>query len=220
MNLTYIRNSTDEPWIEQRKLSDEMALFIFKRLTKSYSDRLWLVIVYDYLFKQDLGEMKKIDKEAQYEYKYTVGTETWPDARAKCMEWGGDLASVHDMDEYDKIKKIVTNSDNFWLGANDLKSEGRWMWSDGGKGTFIRELWGMDQPSGGNTYNCAYTDLSRLYLMNTGCEDSNYSYVCKRRARTILEKQFEDFAEKTGPNGDYGVQCSENCLLKDMKHRK
>lgn len=69
-----------------------MALFIFKRLTKAYSDRLWLVIVYDYLYKKDAEEIRQT--ETEYEYMYTIGQLTWPDAREECKEWGGDLASI------------------------------------------------------------------------------------------------------------------------------
>jgi len=121
-----------------------MALFIFKRLTKAYSDRLWLVIVYDYLYKKDSDEIRKA--ETEYEYKYVTGQLTWPDAREACQEWRGDLASIEDTAEYEKIKQVVTNKDNFWLGANDIKNEGRWEWSDGSKGNYIRELWAWTSP--------------------------------------------------------------------------
>ena len=93
------------------------------------------------------------------------------------------------------------------------------MWSDGSDANFISVLWGRGQPSGGNTYNCAFTDKGRTYMMNDGC-DSDYYFMCKRQSLTPAQKQYEEFQRKAGPNGDFGIKCRNNCLMKDMKHRK
>ena len=58
-----MRNRTEEEWKEHRKVSDEMADFIFNLLTKVYSDRLWLVMVYDYMHKIDDDGAKIVSTE-------------------------------------------------------------------------------------------------------------------------------------------------------------
>ena len=40
-----------------------MAEFVFNRVTKAYPDRLWLVIVYDYMHKITDDEAEKVDSE-------------------------------------------------------------------------------------------------------------------------------------------------------------
>ena len=119
-----------------------MVDYIYKRLTKSYSDRRWLVIVYDYINKlADDGKTSVLMKD-KFEYKYFEEKKNWVDARSTCQEWGGDLASMRDDEEYKEIQKHLTQDDeNYWLGANDRIQEGIWVWSDGSSSSYISDLW-------------------------------------------------------------------------------
>ena len=59
-----------------------MVSYIYKRLTKSYSDRRWLVIVYDYINKKEGSEHASVEGEREkYEYKYFEEKRNWLDAR-------------------------------------------------------------------------------------------------------------------------------------------
>lgn len=72
---------------------------------------------------------------------------SWPEARDKCVELGGQLATVKNADENEFILALASraSSDSFWLGATDEASEGNWVWVDGTPVTFTN--WAPEQPS-------------------------------------------------------------------------
>jgi len=81
-----------------------MAEFVFKRVTKAYSDRVWLVIVYDYMHKITDEDAKKVNPQ-KYEYKSFQDAILWSEAGDVCKDWGnGTLASIVDEEEYNLIK--------------------------------------------------------------------------------------------------------------------
>ena len=69
--------------------------------------------------------------------KYFIGYQTmnWGDARAFCIGFGSNLASVHSEYEFNQTKRICNESSSFgigcWLGLNDYDNEGIWEWGDG-----------------------------------------------------------------------------------------
>jgi hypothetical protein len=117
-----------------------MALFVFNRVTKAYSDRLWLVVVYDYMHKITDEDAKKVNSEI-YEYKFFEKQKIFSEAEALCKEWGkGHLASITNAKEYEKIKSL-SNDDQFWIGAKQKRQEGEWTHSDGSSTEFLETLW-------------------------------------------------------------------------------
>ena len=56
----------------------------------------------------------------------------WTDARKRCKEFGGDLASIINREEEAKIEELLHDPNTwFWIGLNDLTTEGDFKWSDG-----------------------------------------------------------------------------------------
>lgn len=112
-----MRNRTEEEWKEHRKVSDEMADFIFNLLTKVYSDRLWLVMVYDYMHKIDDDGAKIVSTE-QFEYRFFQDAILWSEAAGKCQEWGeGKLASFSNEREFNQVKELIGDADETWVGG-------------------------------------------------------------------------------------------------------
>ena len=59
----------------------------------------------------------------------------------------GDLTSIVCMTEQRKINKLIAKYRNiaFWIGANDIKKEGRFEWSDGSP--FYLTAWWVREPN-------------------------------------------------------------------------
>jgi hypothetical protein len=66
---------------------------------------------------------------------------SWSAARADCQNRGGDLASIHSATDTTDVKAAIRNAGlppvnlartnpGVWIGLNDAKSEGTWVWSD------------------------------------------------------------------------------------------
>ncbi|KAK3585794.1 hypothetical protein CHS0354_010573 [Potamilus streckersoni] len=58
---------------------------------------------------------------------------TWQDARTRCQRDGGDLLSITTKNEQLYIEGRLKSRmlRNYWIGANDHGTEGRWKWSNG-----------------------------------------------------------------------------------------
>ena len=54
----------------------------------------------------------------------------WRRAEEHCSELGGHLASAHKSEENGFISGLA-DGQSFWIGSNDMKYEGNWVWSDG-----------------------------------------------------------------------------------------
>ncbi|XP_042155908.1 galactose-specific lectin nattectin-like [Oncorhynchus tshawytscha] len=85
-------------------------------------------------------------------YYYIPNLANWPEAEHYCLLFGGNLASVHSLSQYNFLQSVIQSSANgaqrTWIGANDAIKEGHWLWSDGSR--FSYQNWGKGQPSNHN----------------------------------------------------------------------
>ncbi|KAL0966708.1 hypothetical protein UPYG_G00299060 [Umbra pygmaea] len=74
----------------------------------------------------------------------------WAQAERHCLAFGGNLASVHSISQYQFLQNVIKmysyGYPDTWIGANDAIQEGIWLWSDGSRYDF--RYW-----SGGNPDN-------------------------------------------------------------------
>lgn len=75
------------------------------------------------------GEEEFTDAEATTCYVILPDADSWREARAGCLEWGGDLARI-DSDAENDLLSEQTEGD-VWLGAGDFLEEGNFRWIDG-----------------------------------------------------------------------------------------
>lgn len=80
-------------------------------------------------------------------YKVFDEVLSWHEARDKCLELGGSLATVQNAEVNDFILSLAAkgSNDSYWLGASDETREGEWVWTDGRAMTFSN--WGGQQPN-------------------------------------------------------------------------
>lgn len=80
-------------------------------------------------------------------YKTFDSVVSWTQAQEKCVEMGGQLATVTHSAENDHVisMALMGKRDAYWLGATDKDKEGVWMWVDGRLMTYTN--WGHLQPN-------------------------------------------------------------------------
>lgn len=64
----------------------------------------------------------------------TVVRYSWYSARQYCIALGGELASIGDSAEQKRVADAadgIGGGETFWIGANDIKRERHFEWSDG-----------------------------------------------------------------------------------------
>ncbi|MBU1068908.1 hypothetical protein KJ975_04985, partial [Myxococcota bacterium] len=107
----------------------------------------------------------------------------WPlnylDAEADCVAQGGHLASIHDAGTQDTIAATALGivGQNWWIGANDLDSEGTFTWTDGTP--FDATFWADGEPNNADGWeNCAHlASWAGGRWNDIPCDYSMY-YVC------------------------------------------
>jgi len=99
---------------------------------------------------------------------------SWENAKKDCEQRGLQLAYIGSAAENEALRSLTTRS--LWIGANDLATEGQWVWVDGSPATYT--LWNNGEPnnSGGNEHCCQYY-TSGLWN-DANCANSN-AYACR-----------------------------------------
>ncbi len=86
-------------------------------------------------------------------------TNHWEEARQNCIAWGGDLISVRNKQENQKLlemaQKTCAKDASIWIGYTDAAQEGNFRWSDGTHGKY----WGF---GGGEPNNSGDEDYVQL----------------------------------------------------------
>nr|QNH72439.1 toxin candidate TRINITY_DN28326_c0_g1_i3.p1 [Pachycerianthus borealis] len=119
-----------------------------------------------------------------YQIRYYTTT-SWQQAGQNCANSGGDLASILSPGEQHVIKRRV-NTINlfygwkpFWIGANDVTTEGTITWSDGSIYSYTR----LGNTNSGPS-DCMYFH-SNGYWYIISCSYSSARYICKRECRCV-----------------------------------
>eukprot|EP00118_Oscarella_pearsei_P019633 m.209853 g.209853 ORF g.209853 m.209853 type:complete len:484 (+) comp39729_c0_seq9:143-1594(+) len=129
-------------------------------------------------------------------YKYFDDLFTWPDARQKCINDGGDLVSIGNQEEerfVQSLVKVHDQADGVWIGFNDIAFENSWAWSDGSPVTYTNWDKGEQDSSGEQDDSSGEQnkDCGHIYGQNFGgsgigstwnddsCQSMMLHYVCK-----------------------------------------
>ncbi|XP_062410864.1 macrophage mannose receptor 1-like [Sardina pilchardus] len=148
------------------------------------------------------------------DYCYLVSSlsmRTWRDARADCVNQGGDLLSITEPFEQSFIHSIVTNIPTgiaLWMGGHDSVTEGGWEWSDGSPFRYIN--WNAGNPDDYYGEDCLDILISNGLWNDDNC-DYNRGYICKRRGNT---------PEPPPPHDGFytGLACQDSSLVLHCPH--
>ena len=122
-----------------------------------------------------------------YIYQLTPRGQLWQQNRQYCQNWGGDLA-VHGMKTLENRKKLIQNlsinQDFIWVGANDVASEGTWIWVNGERGSSSELIWDGGQPQNLRSENyllvIANPSLSNFGLAHDGPNNWPRHGLCEK----------------------------------------
>ncbi|XP_065140774.2 C-type lectin domain family 4 member F-like [Paramisgurnus dabryanus] len=123
---------------------------------------------------------------------FSTDKRDWASSRAVCVSMGADLVTITSQKEQDFLVSKI--KETHWIGLNDLKTEGRWVWVNdqtleetGVKFWYKRESgknepdnWKVEDSSG---ENCASLGNS------SGDVETWFDNSCKEKKRFICEKK-------------------------------
>ncbi|KAM6451461.1 macrophage mannose receptor 1-like isoform 1-T1 [Liasis olivaceus] len=161
-------------------------------------------------------------------YKIRRQTASWQDASTLCRKEGGDLASIHNVEEYSFIVSLLgyRPSDELWIGLNDLKIQMFFEWSDGSPVTYTKWLHGKPTHTSNGQEDCVVMKGKDGYWADQPC-DMKYGYICKNKPlKEAPEKDIIDEGCRKGwkryylycymignaflPFAQAGQKCAEN----------
>ncbi|XP_044040050.1 C-type mannose receptor 2-like isoform X5 [Siniperca chuatsi] len=118
-------------------------------------------------------------------FLYVPRTMTWPQAERNCLVLGGNLASVHNIQEYRAIQnitvRITPDQREAWIGGSDAEENGFWLWSDGTG--FYFSNWCPGEPINDRWQNCLQMNYSAPAHRTTEATDAD-----KEEEKIILQQ--------------------------------
>ncbi|XP_052776850.1 aggrecan core protein-like [Mya arenaria] len=115
-------------------------------------------------------------------YLFSHDTEDWSMAQLICRLLGGNLAEVRTQSEKLFIRQTAsTRRVKFWIGANDLSTEGEFRWAGSDRRVTITD-WHSGQPDNyEGAEDCVHTDGERTGTWNDEDCDERMHYICEER---------------------------------------
>ncbi|XP_011362718.1 macrophage mannose receptor 1 [Pteropus vampyrus] len=106
------------------------------------------------------------------------------DALMACRKEGGDLASIHTIEEFDFIISQLgyEPNDELWIGLNDIKIQMYFEWSDGTPVTFTKWLRGEPSHENNRQEDCTVMKGKDGYWADRACEHP-LNYICKMKSQ-------------------------------------
>ncbi|KAK7473453.1 hypothetical protein BaRGS_00035282 [Batillaria attramentaria] len=113
-------------------------------------------------------------------YKFNSTTASYANAVSACAAEGAVLSPAKSQNEFFFVFQQLGSASAMWLGANDIATEGTWLWEDGTAIDFNK--WKTGEPD--NVHN-SHTNADCLWVLTTGkwrdapCNWKR-AYVCKK----------------------------------------
>jgi hypothetical protein len=104
---------------------------------------------------------------------------TWDEAEADCVTQGGHLISVHNQATQDFLAANAFGiaGGDWWIGLNDLLSEGLFVWSDGTAVDFT--AWNGGEPNNAGNEDCVHFPIWAGGNWNDLPCDAQGRYICE-----------------------------------------
>ncbi|XP_022071199.1 C-type lectin domain family 11 member A isoform X1 [Acanthochromis polyacanthus] len=145
--------------------------------------------------RKEIGRLEGCEKGRRVGYKcYLVynSYEDYAGASRKCLERGGRMAMPRDRKEQEALAEYVKaffQPGNWpvWLGINDLRSEGMYLFDDGTRVSYFqwRKHFLSSQPDGGRRENCVAMSSDDGDWWDHYC-DRTMNYLCEFDDRVAL----------------------------------
>jgi hypothetical protein len=127
------------------------------------------------------GDLQTVDPTSGHCYLLFLTPFDWPSARLSCLGRSANShLSVHETAAENAFVSAFTLGRDVWIGANDMVSEGSWVWETGQdfSQTFVN--WAPGEPnSDGNEDCCLLYGDSRSGWWNDEQCSTRRAYVCE-----------------------------------------
>jgi len=142
-------------------------------------------------------------------YYFHSGTLTWTKGRDLCRNLGANYISIDDTTENNYLMGKVSAT-NYWIGGNDIVTEGTWTWKTDGGLSYTK--WGSGQPDNSNNEDCGefYKSGSTWYWNDNNCNNNNH-YLCKRAIPYCGDPGSVSHASKSGSSYFQDDKVTYNC---------
>ena len=77
----------------------------------------------------------------------TTTAKTWLQAQAEAEQLGGNLVSINTAQEESWLKQTFGSTEGFWIGLNDIETEGQFKWASGEQVGYTN--WALGEPNDG-----------------------------------------------------------------------
>ncbi|XP_030638802.1 C-type lectin domain family 11 member A [Chanos chanos] len=138
--------------------------------------------------RKEIGRLEGCQKGRRMSYKCFLvyrTYETYAGASQQCQERGGRMAMPRDRKEQEALAEYVRNAFHpgnwpVWLGINDLRSEGLYLFDDSTRVTYFqwRKHFLSSQPDGGKRENCVAMSSDDGDWWDNYCDRRMY-YLCE-----------------------------------------
>jgi len=116
----------------------------------------------------------------RYFYIETEVRQNWYTAKETCREMGGYLASIKDYSELEELDKKLIKLEHYWLGINDLNTEGEYVSeATGKKATYL--TWRSGEPDNLVDEDCVFISSVknlRKSMNDLPCSQQHY-FICQ-----------------------------------------
>ncbi|XP_066502466.1 lymphocyte antigen 75, partial [Hoplias malabaricus] len=148
-----------------------------------------------------------------YQFNY-LSLRKWTEARADCVNQGGDLLSITDPIEQGFIHgqiQSIPNGVSLWMGGHDSVTEGGWEWSDRSPFRFVN--WASGNPDNYYGEDCLTIYINGGKWNDDNCE-YNRGYICKIRGNTPEPPPHDGFLTAyTCQNSVMVLHCPANSVI-------
>jgi C-type mannose receptor len=126
------------------------------------------------------GCTDRVEHFQGHAYMFVKAEKTWASARSHCASFGYHLATIDGVDENNFIRGIAEGieSDEWWIGFNDIATENSFVWEDGSHSTFTN--WSSGSPDDFFNQDCAVlisSDATGAWN-DKACDDQR-PFVCE-----------------------------------------
>ncbi|MFT5685135.1 MAG: hypothetical protein ACI8RZ_006084 [Myxococcota bacterium] len=120
-----------------------------------------------------------VEYNDDHPYMFCESSETWADAQAECASYDYHLLAIEDAteDSWADTTADTYSTSKWWMGLNDISSEGTWVW-DGGSSSYTN--WASGEPNNsGSNEDCGQLNRYTDGTWNDEPCSSAFYYICE-----------------------------------------